>query len=345
MIMRKLLPLLFATLCYSGHAQTADNSMKLILDTVILSAKETSYYAQTVNWDSLETKMYASAENAQEIDDLKPAFGLLINALRDHHGRVMSLADYSLLASFTDRENTRSTDQRAFDSETWAVVNNVDSRFEYAVLSGNIGYLKVVGIGPNVDGQTEAERIRNAVLELHNENIEKWIIDLRYNGGGNINVMLSGLAPLLDTGTVASIKDHNGAIQCTADVKKGNFWYCGQNVFEIKGSSKIKHPKIAVLTSRWTVSSGELVAVSFKGQEHTKFFGEATGGYTTNTGWSTVNNEVVLVIATGVYCDRNGQSYDQNVEPDTEILFEVEENRSEDKGIVEAVKWLEGDEK
>ena len=264
----------------------------------------------------------------------------MINGIRDHHGRVLDLSDYSILSSFTDSENSRSIDDREYDPKIWAIVNDTESRFEYAVLSDNIGYLKVVAIGQNVDGQEEAERIRSAIIELHELKVDKWIIDLRYNGGGNINVMMAGLAPLLDTKTVASIRDENGEILGTAMVKNGDFWYFDLNVFGIENTVKIKDPKIAILMSRWTVSSGELVAVSFKGQTKTKFFGEATGGYTTNTGWEVINNEIALVIATGVYCDRNGNAYDQNVEPDTEILFEVHDDKNMDLGIKEAIDWL-----
>jgi len=55
--------------------------------------------------------------------------------------------------------------------------------------------------------------------------------------------------------------------------------------------------KVAVLLSRYTVSSGEVVAVSFKGRENTKFFGEATGGYTTVNGYDLIDEELVLIIS------------------------------------------------
>ncbi len=338
--MKQLFLILLLSFTHWGYGQTIRPELKSILDATILKAKENSYYSSSLNWDSLETEIYSSISSADSISDLKPAFETLLNGIRDHHGRVINLLDYSILAHFTDQENARFTDNRKFDPETWAVVNDIESRFEYELLSNNIGYLRVVGIGPNVDGQAEAERIRSAILKLHAQNVDKWIIDLRYNGGGNINVMMAGLAPLLDSRCVATIRDEDNEIMGTAEVKKGNFWYFGLNVFELENTVKIKSPKIAVLTSRWTASSGELVAVCFKGQANTKFFGEATGGYTTNTGWDVINNEIALVIATGVYCDRNGQSYDQNIEPDTEVLFAVEEDHNRDLGIKEAVNWL-----
>ncbi len=320
--------------------QTREVELIQILDTVISKSKEISYYTKIVNWDSLSNKMYIAAKDAKKIDDLKPAFEILLNGLRDHHGMIRKSSNGKIIAHFSDYKNKRTRNKREYSSENWKIVNNVNSRYEYALLPNQIGYLKIVGIGPNIDGQKEAERIRNSLTELCENKVNKWIIDLRYNGGGNINVMLAGIAPLLDTKTVVQIQDANKDILFTGDIIKNDFWYAGINVHEIGKKPKIKNPKIAILTSRWTTSSGEFVAVAFKGQKNTKFFGEPTEGKTTNNSWEIINNEIALVISTGVYCDRNGNVYVDNVKPDKEIAFEVEENKEKDKGIIEAINWL-----
>ena len=322
------------------YGQSQETQMKYILDSVISASKEISFYSNTVDWDSLSAEMHLSTKGAKNIDELKPAFEILLNRLRDHHGTIRKTSDYAILAHFTDYQNSRKTDNRTFDNKIWKIVNDVNARFEYAMLPDNIGYLKVVGVGPNIDGQKEAQRIRNAIKELHYKKVDKWIVDLRYNGGGNINVMLAGLAPLLDARKVVSIQDENGNIQAEAEIKNGDFWYAGAKAFEMDNQPKIRKPKIAVLTSRWTWSSGEFIAVAFKGQKNAKIFGEITGGYTTNNSWEIINNEIALVISTGVYCDRNGIAYTDNVKPDQEIIFEVESDKEEDIGIIEAIKWL-----
>ncbi|MEL7118174.1 MAG: S41 family peptidase [Bacteroidota bacterium] len=338
--MKYILVFLIIVCSNTIFGQTREAKMIQVLDTVISKSKDISYYTKSVDWDSLTTKIYEAAKGAEEIDDLKPAFETLLNGLRDHHGHIRKTSDYSIVANFTDHMNSRNADNREYDPEIWKIVNNVDSRYEYALLPNQIGYLKIVGVGPNLDGHKEAERIRNSLIELHNNKVNKWIIDLRYNGGGNINVMLAGIAPLLDTETVVNIQDENKNTLFTGDIIKNDFWYAGNNVFPIGKKPRIRKSKIAVLTSRWTTSSGEFVAVAFKGQKNTRFFGEPTEGKTTNNSWEIINNEIVLVISTGVYCDRNGNAYVENVKPDKEIPFEVEENREKDKGIVEAMNWL-----
>lgn len=315
------------------------NAQKTVHEA-IATAKEISLYNDEVNWDSLQVVMLEAAKEAKRIDDLAPAMEHLINGLRDHHGMVRKTVDYSPLAFFTDYDNARYTDSRERTDEHWAIVNDVESRFEYDLLPENIGYLKVVGVGGNVDGQAEAERIRNAIYELADRGADKWILDLRYNGGGNINVMLAGLAPLLADGEVATIRRLDGEIMGAAEIKEGNFWYFGMNAFPIDNMRKIDSPKIAVLTSRWTVSSGELTAVAFKGQASAKFFGEYTGGYTTNNSWDPIGEELMLVISTGVYYDRDGVGYDHFVGVDRKVEFSVESNLEIDPAIVEARSWL-----
>jgi C-terminal processing protease CtpA/Prc len=99
-------------------------------------------------------------------------------------------------------------------------------------------------------------------------------------------------------------------------------------------------PKIAVLTSRWTVSSGEIVATTLKGRPNTRFFGEATGGYTTNNGWDILGEEIILNISTGIFTDRNGKAYKHNIPVDIEIPFEVIKDKEKDTCIIAAKKWL-----
>jgi carboxyl-terminal processing protease len=320
---------------------SSQTNVKSLLDTVLFRTKETSMYVETIDWDSLQNQVYLKAENAMTVQDLKPALEILLNGLRDHHGRFLDATDYSTLAYFTDYKNQRIKDTRIRDLEIWKVMNDTALRFEYKVLQSNIGYLKIVGIGPNVDIQEESEKIRNAVIELSKEKIEHWIIDLRYNGGGNMYPMVSGIAPIIGDGTVGKLMSAKNETLFNWTIKNGNFTYDVSDVVKLPNKPKFKSlPKVAVLTSRWTASSGEIVATTLKGRPDTMFFGEATGGYTTNASWEIIEDKIIMVISTGTYCDRNGVMYDRNIPVDIEIPFEVVEQPEKDKCIIEAINWL-----
>lgn len=334
--------LLVILLVFSSHTLPGQSKTDKIIDETIARSKEISMYSAQVNWDSLEKEVRLAAKGAESVEALKPAFEIMLNGLRDPHGAIRLTSNYSILASFTDHQNSRKKKTRDYDAEAWKVVNDVNARFQHAILQGNIGYLKVVGVGQG-QGQEEAERIRNAVLELSAEKVDRWIIDLRYNGGGNINVMLAGLAPFFDTESVVSIRDGNGEVQGEAKIKNGDFWYYEMCAFPIANHPPLDNPKVAILTSRYTISSGELVAVAFKGQKNTRFFGEASGGLTTNNSWEIIGDAIALAISTGIYCDRDGVVYSENVPVDVEVEFELETDKSKDQGIIKAIEWLKQD--
>jgi carboxyl-terminal processing protease len=330
-----VLLLLFNLACFG------QTNVKAILDTVLVRAKEVSLYASTVNWDTLQKQTYLKANNAKSIDALKPAFEFLLNQLRDHHGRILRAEDYSNLAYFTDYKNHRHPDDRIREISIWKVVNSPDLKFEYKILRGKIGYLKIVGIGPSVDIEKESQRIRAAVIKITNRKIDKWIIDLRYNGGGNMHPMMAGIAPLIGDGIVGSLVNLSNEKLFDWEIKNGNFIYDGYQAVNLPYEPAFtKQPKIAVLTSRWTVSSGEIVATALKGRSNTKFFGEATGGSTTNTNGEMIGGKIILNISTGIYCDRNRIAYEKNIPVDFEIPFEVITETEKDRCIIEAKKWL-----
>lgn len=337
--MKKRISIFLLLFCITySYAQT---NYSLLVDSVLQKAKETSMYSSLINWDSLSKQVKLKAENAKNIQELKPAFETLINGLRDHHGKIINAKDYSYIAWFTDDKNRRKVDNRKFDNEIWKIVNDTALKFEYKLLNDSVGYLKIVGIGPNVAIQKEAEKIRAAVIKLSKNKVTNWIIDLRYNGGGNMYPMVTGLGPLIGDGIVGKLVNFSTDTLFSWNIINGNFVYDVPNVISLKNKPKFNTlPKVAVLTSRWTVSSGEVLATCFKGRPNTKFFGEATGGYTTNNNWEVINDQVILNISTGIYCDRNGNIYDKNIPVDVEIPFEVEKETEKDKCIIEAIKWL-----
>jgi carboxyl-terminal processing protease len=336
--MKKFIPILlfFFNLTCLGQV-----NVKAILDSVLIRTKQTSMYISTINWDSLQQQVYLKAENAKTIQDLKPAFETLLNGLKDHHGKIISAKDYSYIAWFTNYKNRRYNDNRTFDNEIWKVVNDTALKFEYKLLKDKIGYIKIVGIASNIDIEKEAIKIRSAIISLNKQKIDNWIIDLRYNAGGNMHPMMAGIAPLVGKGVVGSIVNLKNEKLFNWEIKASNFIYDGYQAVTLPQNPTFKkQPKIAVLTSRWTVSSGEIVATALKGRPNTKFFGETTGGYTTNDGWDIIKDEVILVISTGSYCDRNGVVYEKNIPVDVEIPFEIIKDKEKDTCILTAKKWL-----
>ena len=303
---------------------------------IVLKAKETSLYADRVNWKEVNSEFTELIKGKENTEDLKEGLQYLINSLGDKHGQVRSAKDNSLIVSYNGK--IEGTDIR--DSEfTNTVINDISSKFSYKLLEDGIGYLKIVGIGPG-DVKEQADFIRQGLINLKSNGVVKWIVDLRFNGGGNMEPMISGLAPLIGQGFIAgSVNKQNEIREYT--IENGQFSNYGRLVCEMNNLPKVaSNEKVAVLLSRYTISSGELVAVALKGRENTIFIGEETAGYTTGNGYDKINDEIVLVISQDVFIDRNKNRYDGKVGVDKKIEFQHNARFENDNQINRAKDWL-----
>ena len=202
--------LLTLLLSFCATLKSQSDSAALALESVIEWAKENSLYSAETNWILLEEEMRSRAESAGSISELQSAFSALINGLRDHHGRVVY--QYRPIAHFINWDEERSTDDRPRDRELGRAIGWAEYPFEHEMLDDKTGYLRVVGVAPDADIQMVAESIRAAVEELGRKGAEHWVLDLRYNGGGNIYPMMAGLAPLFGDGLVGQAVDAEGEV-------------------------------------------------------------------------------------------------------------------------------------
>jgi len=324
-------------------AQVMQPRIKSILDTVFHYAKISYLHAERVNWNKLEEEAMQKAAGAGNVKDLKPVFEYMLNSMNDPHGSFIRPSDYSRIATFTnwDDYSKNSEDKRPRSDAALKIINDREWRFSYALIGKNTGYLRITGIAPNADKQKEAANIRNAIRELHGKGVDNWIVDLRYNGGGNMNPMMAGIAPLLGNGFVGYLSNMNNDTLAKWTIRGENFfWDDYMDIQMEKTVLPVAEAKVAVLVSRYTISSGEFLATTFKGRRNTRFFGEATGGLTTSTNWVVIGDELIMSLSTGVYCDRNGIMYEKNIPADEPVEFEIGKSAERDIAILAAIEWL-----
>jgi len=246
---------------------------EIVYAPVVLKAKETSLYTEQVDWEEVNARYLELTAGAEDIQAMKKGLQYLINSLGDKHATVRSPKDGSLIVYYTGKteEETVKRDPEFVAS----VINDVSAKFSYQLLEDKVGYLNVVGIGPG-DVKQQSDFIRQGLIDLKAEDVDKWILDLRFNGGGNMEPMISGLAPLIGDGFIGgAINAQNEIWEYT--IKNGQFDNWGRLVCEMDNVPKIDPTeKVAVLLSRYTVSSGEMTAIAFKGRKNTRFIGEET---------------------------------------------------------------------
>jgi len=142
----------------------------------------------------------------------------------------------------------------------------------------------------------------------------RWIVDLRGNGGGSMWPMLAAVAPLLrGDGELGAFVDRDG----------GSIpWTLHEGVLasgrtpQVLGTDGRREGAVSVLTDTHTASSGEAVAVAFRGLPDVRSYGTPTLGFSTGIETVTLPDRLVLSVATSRFADRTGTVYGGRVTPD-----------------------------
>lgn len=332
--MKHLLLLTFLLASLAVNAQTTD-SVQQILNQIIQHAETASLYRNRVRWEPLRVRVQELAKNAKTVSELAPALKHLLEALGDEHGRIYH-QNQMLAYYFGDPK----PHQKTFNPQIFGQVQSGQVYpFEGKLLNQNIGYVRIVGL-PMGDNQQMSKVIEDEVCRLIGQGADRWIIDLRYNGGGNLMPMAEGLAAVIGNAAVGGSEGLSSAQNDVWQIKDGDFYYNDYTV-QLENHCKLKKaPKVAVLTSVYTVSSGEALAVMFKGRKQTRFFGEKTGGMITVTDWTVLDPLTAMTISVSYYKDRNGNVYREYVDVDEEVPFVVTPLSEADLCVNRAIEWL-----
>ena len=313
-----------------------NDSVRKTLEKIITHAETVSLYRNNVDWVSLKPKIYELSKNAQTITELSPALKYLLKSLGDEHGRIFH--NNQIIANYYSVE--LKDHQKSFEPETYNKIQMGQTyKFHSELIDDNIGYLRIVGL-PMGDNEKMASEIQSQVCELVDKGVRSWIVDLRYNGGGNMHPMAEGIAVIIGNGIVGGSEGITDDESSLWKIEKNNFYYDDFSI-ELKDDCTIKNnPKIAILTSVYTASSGEAIAVIFKGRDKTKFFGQKTLGMITVTDWEMISDSTAMTISVSYYKDRNGDVYDEFVDIDKETPFTEEPLEKNDSCVHSAISWL-----
>ena len=309
--------------------------VKEVLDTVLDHAEEASMYRNAVDWPLLRDEVYTLAEEADSIPDLAPALNHLLEQLGDEHGRFFYKNRHLAFYNGPPKEHLVNMSSDVYNK----IQSGQVYEFQATLIEPGIGYVRIVGL-PMGDNIKMSQAIQEAVCEQHGKGAQDWIVDLRFNGGGNMFPMVEGLASIIGDGPAGGAVGLTEAENSVWRVEDGDFYYDEQSVQLPNDCAYDVLPKVAVLTSTYTASSGEVVAVVFKGREKTRFFGEPTLGLTTVNDWTPIDSTSTLLLSVGTYQSRDGVVHTGFVEPDEDIPFMPDVDMPEDMGIKRALEWL-----
>ncbi len=318
-------------------ASSKVDSVKLLIDTALNFAKSRSIYKDKVNWQQIEDSVKFQASNAHSVKEAIPAIRTLFRLLGDHHAFMNYNAKY-----YRWRAPVKPIDTLAHQAVLTELKKNPYIKIQ--MLEKGYGYLMIPANNPTQPGEQDriGQQIQDSLNKLQPEKLKGLIIDLRLNYGGAMFAMLGGIANLFEPGDLGKFTEADGISGDKWGVTR-NKAYTGTHTYSTvakmgKPAGKLK---VAVVLSFKTASSGEAVAISFKGRQNTFFIGENTAGYTTSNDSFWIAYSTGVFISTGIEADRNGVLYKDFVQPDLKIIGgDNFDNLKEDKKVLAAVKHL-----
>ncbi|MGX7776732.1 S41 family peptidase [Streptococcus pluranimalium] len=213
----------------------------------------------------------------------------------------------------------------AKDDLNKAVQNN--SFPETKLLDKETLYLKL----PEFIGADE-EQMTKYAKTIHKASqsnaVKQVIVDLSNNRGGNMAPMLIGITNLLPDGTLFTFESRDN--QKTKVVLKNNSLK-DHTMIDIGTITKKKNIPVAIITNENTASSGELVALAFKGLKNVRYFGHATAGYTSVNRSIYLYDGAVLNITNARVISRDKVVYENQA---------ILPNQETNEPIAAAQKWF-----
>lgn len=292
-----------------------------IVNEVLLIVAENSILKDTIDLEELRQRALSDMEANESVDCYR-VIRRLIKSLGDHHSVVQSPEQSS---NWTD-----ASPSVGFD----LISKSIHS---------DIGYLAIPSFssGNQIVIDSFANEIQQAIRDLDNSKVSGWIVDLRFNFGGNCWPMIAGLGPLLGNGVCGYFNYADGRIEswiyidgvsALADIPHATVTNaCTQ----IEGNTPI-----AVLIGSQTASSGEATAVAFKSRKNSRFFGQPTTGITTSNEMFVLSDGGRLFLTTAVFADRTGLQYGGQIQPDEHVEITDTREFMKDETVLSAVDWI-----
>lgn len=301
-----------------------------VLDEAIGIMQKSYYKKDAVNWDSLSQAAKQRLSEAESCDDIYGIIDWCFKQFNEPHSFIMPPSKAAAYCYDTTRLKVR------------PVMRQMVGQMNAEAINGGIGYITVPWVGttdPSICSII-ADSLQHEIAMLDKQGVSKWIIDLRANSGGNCWPMLAGLGPLLGDGICGYFVSESDKVAFSYQggaAFHGPYVRCQvQHPYELKNSYK----QIIVLTSGKTCSSGEIIALAFKGKERVSFYGEPTAGFTTANTTYNLSDNSMLVLTICKEADCKGKVCEGKIIPN-ELFILDPQDKGNDLVKTSAIMWLQ----
>lgn len=297
-----------------GPTDELERDPRLHLDLVLDIMQASSVKRLLIDWPVFRADVISVAAGATTVPELYPAIGRALELLGDGHSFYIGTHGNVFQAP------TRNCNLLSYPFET---------------IPDDIGYVRVRSFsGTPAQAAVFADALQETIREQDRADLTGWVVDLRGNTGGNMWPMLAGIGPLLGEGTAGSFVQPTGPVAYWgyADGRAYNGTSTIQQVDEPYTVINAQ-PRVAVITDRSVISSGEAIAVAFRKRPNTRSFGTPTCGLSTANSSIPVE-DATLVLTVALMGDRDALAFGDQLAPDELV--------SDAADVMElAIAWLQ----
>jgi carboxyl-terminal processing protease len=303
----------------------------------------------TVDWTKIRAAALAMAAHAESTAGTYDAIRFALASLGDHHSSL----------HLTPALEAREAEEKAKHPSPNPLPARQENFSPYVGRYKPEGHLEqrgdqsfasvvVTKCFPENDQQFVAfeTNLQRILADLDHSHPTGWIVDLRGNVGGNMWPMLGGVGPLIgegdnlgqftDSAQHSTWEYRNGVAAELGNGKASAYPAVEGAPYHIAGT-----PKVAVLIDRSTGSSGEALAIAFRGRPNTRFFGEHTQGSSTANQTITLSDGASMWLTIGIDADRNGKQYIDGLTPDEAFPTATQAMQPSNDPVVQAaLDWL-----
>ena len=301
---------------------------QLLLDEAFTIMRNHYYKKDSVQWEPLISTAKNTLNQSSDCDAAYKTVQWCFDQIEEKHSFIMPPVKAALYSG-------------NINSSLAGSPKPSSGRLNHEFIEGNIAYLNVPWIA-TTDSKvciSFADSIQSIIRTFDQKGIDKWIVDLRNNTGGNCWPMLAGVGPLLGNGIHGYFVSSKSTIPIS--YKDGIVRQGSQARCIVSNPHSILSPKkaIVVLTGPYTSSAGEILALSFKGLTNAYLYGEPTSGLTTANATYPLSDGSMLVLTVCKEADRTGKIIEGKIQPDEFIPSTL--NKSKDDVKNAAIMFLQ----
>lgn len=259
------------------------------METALAALERHHLRRGAVDWAVLRAQAVAEARSAESPDDLHDAIERVIVSLGEPHTRLRRPANAQVSSPSDPPSANR---------------------------SGDIVQMFLPGVTTFGRAPSVAEDYEAAVRALVDTGSAACgiILDLRGNAGGDMWPMLNGLRDILGPPPYGFFVDAGGNAAAWAVDDNGRVALVPDPKPSAPAESRLQ--SVAVLVGPGTASSGELVALAFRGREGSRLFGAPTAGLTSANIPVALPDGAYLSITSALAADRNMTVVSGPLQPD-----------------------------